>query len=124
MNSAMGKSRSAAICIAYLLQQTKKNGLELDPESALELIRKSRSIAEPNEDFMKQLWLYHEMGCPDDVVNHPAYLRWLSHRQIEMNAACGRAPEIETVRFEDELPSSQDVGSAEQVTEIRCRKCR
>jgi dual specificity phosphatase 12 len=117
----MGKSRSAAICIAYLLHRQAQH---LDPESALELVRKSRSIAEPNEDFMKQLWLYHQMGCPDDVINNPTYLRWLSHRQIELSAACGRAPELDTVRFEDELPSSQETGSAEQVTEIRCRKCR
>ncbi|OKL58858.1 hypothetical protein UA08_05689 [Talaromyces atroroseus] len=97
---------------------------KLDPDSALELVRKSRSIAEPNEDFMKQLWLYHEMGCPDDVVNHPTYLRWLSHRQIELSAACGRAPELDAVRFEDELPSSHETGSTEPETEIRCRKCR
>lgn len=129
MASAMGKSRSAAICIAYLLHRQsqtaeKGKGLSLDPASALELIRKTRPIAEPNEDFMKQLWLYHEMGCPDDVVNHPTYLRWLSHRQIELSAACGRAPEIDAVRFEDELPPSQNSESGEQETSIRCRKCR
>ncbi|EED23767.1 dual specificity phosphatase, putative [Talaromyces stipitatus ATCC 10500] len=121
VHCAMGKSRSAAICIAYLLHRQPKN---LDPESALELVRKTRAIAEPNEDFMKQLWLYYEMGCPDDVTNDPAYLRWQSHRQIELSAACGKAPEIDVVRFEDELQPDSDGAEGGKLTEIRCRKCR
>ena len=116
----MGKSRSATICIAYLLHRQKN----LDPESALELIRRTRAIAEPNDDFMRQLWLYHGMGCPDDVTSDPTYLRWTSHRQIELSAACGKAPEIDVVRFEDELPRDIGAYEGEKVTEIRCRKCR
>lgn len=119
-NSAMGKSRSAAVCIAYLLHRHPKS---LNPESALELVRKTRAIAEPNEDFMKQLWLYYEIGCPDDVVNHPTYLRWISHREIELSAACGKAPEIDVIRFEDELPQLLSE-HGEEMTEVRCRKCR
>uniref|UniRef100_A0A093VM79 protein-tyrosine-phosphatase n=2 Tax=Talaromyces marneffei PM1 TaxID=1077442 RepID=A0A093VM79_TALMA len=121
IHCAMGKSRSATICIAYLLHQHPK---KLDPESALELIRKTRSIAEPNDDFMRQLWLYHEMGCPDDVTKDPRYLRWTSHRQIELSAACGKAPEIDVVRFEDELQRDSLASAGDKVTEIRCRKCR
>ncbi|PCG94308.1 hypothetical protein PENOC_083340 [Penicillium occitanis (nom. inval.)] len=120
VHCAMGKSRSAAICIAYLLHRQKN----LDPESALELIRRTRAIAEPNDDFMRQLWLYHGMGCPDDVTSDPTYLRWTSHRQIELSAACGKAPEIDVVRFEDELPRDIGAYEGEKVTEIRCRKCR
>lgn len=120
VHCAMGKSRSATICIAYLLHRQKS----LDPESALELIRRTRALAEPNEDFMRQLWLYHGIGCPDDITNDPRYLRWTSHRQIELSAACGKAPEIDVVRFEDELPRDSGAYEGEKVTEIRCRKCR
>lgn len=120
----MGKSRSATICIAYLMY---RNPQRFDPETALEVIRRTRAIAEPNDGFMKQLWLYHEMKCPDDVTGHPNYLRWQSLRQIELSAACGKAPEIEAVRFEDELQSQSGLGGSkgdEKETEIRCRKCR
>lgn len=119
--SAMGKSRSATICVAYLLHRQPK---KVDPESALEVIRKTRVIAEPNEGFMKQLWLYHGMGCPDDVTNDPTYLRWKSHRQIELSAACGKAPEMDVVRFEDELQLDSSGADGGLLTEIRCRKCR
>ncbi|KAH8697219.1 dual specificity phosphatase [Talaromyces proteolyticus] len=120
IHCAMGKSRSVAVCIAYLMNRQPKG---LNPDTTLKLIRKSRPIAEPNEGFMNQLWLYHEMGCPDDVVNHPSYIRWLSNRQIELSTACGKAPEMNVVRFEDELPSRESA-SDERPIEVRCRKCR
>lgn len=122
----MGKSRSATICIAYLLQRQPTT---LTPQSALALLRECRPLCEPNEGFMKQLQLYHEMGCPDDVVNHPLYVRWLYHREVEESVACGRAPELKSVLFEDEQQQrqrhSQPVQeSSSRTTEIKCRKCR
>ncbi|KAL1968818.1 hypothetical protein VTN77DRAFT_1179 [Rasamsonia byssochlamydoides] len=120
VHCAMGKSRSAAVCIAYLLHRQPK---ALTPQTALDIIRKGRPMCEPNSGFMQQLSLYHQMGCPDDVTAHPMYQRWLSHREIEGSVACGRAPEINVVRFEDEL-SPTEIGSDEPSTEIRCRKCR
>lgn len=116
----MGKSRSATVCVAYLLHQQPR---ALNPDMALEVIRKNRPMAEPNQGFMEQLWLYHRMGCPDDVTNHPMYQRWVSHQEIELSAACGRGPEMNLVRFEDEL-SPEPIGSGEHTSEIRCRRCR
>lgn len=80
-------------------------------------------MCEPNDGFMDQLNLYHEMGCPDDVVNHSLYQRWLYRREVEDSVACGRAPEMRSVRFEDEqpIPPPSDNG---RVVEIKCRKCR
>lgn len=116
----MGKSRSAAICIAYLLHQQPG---ALTPQSALALVRESRPLCEPNEGFMQQLEVYHEMGCPDDVTDHPVYKRWLYRREVEDSVACGRAPELKSVRFEDGQPMrSQDPTGP--VIEYRCRKCR
>lgn len=72
---------------------------------------------------MEQLNLYHEMGCPDEVTDHPSYKRWLYRRDVEGSVACGRAPELKSVRFEDEQPvQSQDPTG--RTVEIKCRKCR
>ncbi|KAJ5501461.1 Dual specificity phosphatase [Penicillium expansum] len=120
VHCAMGKSRSAAICIAYLLHRQPG---ALTPQSALELVRQSRPLCEPNEGFMEQLNLYHEMGCPDDVTDHPSYKRWLYRRDVEGSVACGRAPELKSVRFEDEQPV-QSKDATGRTVEIKCRKCR
>ncbi|CAI7628714.1 unnamed protein product [Penicillium pancosmium] len=120
VHCAMGKSRSAAVCIAYLLHQKPS---ALTPQSALEIIRQSRPLCEPNDGFMEQLALYHEMGCPDDVTEHPVYQRWLYRRDVEESVACGRAPELKSVRFEDEQPTRQEPKASQEV-EIKCRKCR
>ncbi|KAJ5542165.1 hypothetical protein N7461_008168 [Penicillium sp. DV-2018c] len=118
--SAMGKSRSATICIAYLLHRQPG---ALTPQSALALIRESRPLCEPNPGFMQQLELYHKMGCSDDVTDHPMYKRWLYQRDVEESVACGRAPELKSVRFEDEQPVQSQSASGPTL-EIRCRKCR
>ena len=119
MRSAMGKSRSATIVIAYMLHQSPG----LTPTEALERLRTARSLAEPNPGFMTQLELYHAMGCPEDVSTHPQYQRWLYQREVEASLACGRPPE--TIRFEDEAPAA-GLGSSEaaQNVDVRCRKCR
>ncbi|KAJ5924956.1 hypothetical protein N7454_007595 [Penicillium verhagenii] len=120
IHCAMGKSRSAAVCIAYLLHQQRG---ALTPQSALEVVRQGRPLCEPNDGFMQQIELYHEMGCPDDVTTHPVYQRWLYRREVEDSVACGRAPEIGSVRFEDEQPLKPQVEDKGEV-EIKCRKCR
>lgn len=116
----MGKSRSATICIAYLLHKQRS---ALTPQSALALIRQARPLCEPNDGFMEQLNLYHEMRCPDEVADHPVYQRWLYRREVEESVACGRAPELKSVRFEDEQPQRPEQNT-NQTVEIKCRKCR
>ncbi|PGH22967.1 hypothetical protein AJ80_03016 [Polytolypa hystricis UAMH7299] len=120
VHCAMGKSRSAAVCIAFMLHREPS---ALNPSEALELLRQARSLCEPNDGFMEQLELYHKMGCPDDVVNHPLYQRWQYERAVEESVACGRGPEIDNVRFEDEHEdtTNQDYNTP---TEIKCRMCR
>ena len=110
----MGKSRSATCVIAYLMQKHNISAAE-----ALSHVRQARSIAEPNEGFMKQLELYGEMRTPDNVEDTPAYQRWVYQREVELSRACGQAPEAEKIRFEDEHHPDQDADF-----ELRCRKCR
>ncbi|GCB23938.1 tyrosine-protein phosphatase yvh1 [Aspergillus awamori] len=120
VHCAMGKSRSATVCIAYMLSRQPS---ALTPESALDIIRQNRPLCEPNPGFMEQLSVYHQMGCPDDVTSHPLYSRWLYRREVEESVACGRAPELKSVLFEDEQPR-QSQEPAGRMTEIKCRKCR
>ncbi|KAL3481613.1 protein-tyrosine phosphatase-like protein [Aspergillus californicus] len=119
VHCAMGKSRSATICIAYLLHHQRS---ALTPQSALAFLRESRPLCEPNPGFMKQLDVYHRMGCPDDVTSQPSYSRWLYNREVEESVACGRAPELNSVLFEDEQQQRTD--TAIPSTEIKCRRCR
>jgi hypothetical protein len=110
----MGKSRSAACVIAYLMQKH-----HISVSEALSQVQLARPIAEPNEGFMKQLELYHQMQTPESVENTPAYQRWVYQREIELSRAVGQAPEAEKIRFEDEHVTEQASSF-----ELRCRKCR
>lgn len=114
LSSAMGKSRSATVVIAYLMQEHN-----ISPSEALSHLRQARSICEPNDGFMKQLDLYHQMQTPEDVEQTPTYQRWVYQREIELSRACGQAPEADKIRFEDEHVTDQS-----SVFELRCRKCR
>ncbi|KAL4785742.1 protein-tyrosine phosphatase-like protein [Aspergillus varians] len=120
IHCAMGKSRSATVCIAYLLNRQRD---ALTPRSALAILRESRPLCEPNQGFMEQLNLYHQMKCPEDVTSHPLYSRWLYRREVQESLACGRAPEMQSVLFEDEQPQQREDPTS-QLTEIKCRKCR
>jgi len=111
----MGKSRSTTLIIAYRLHLSPS----LTPQSALDMVRVCRPMAEPNSGFMQQLELYHRMRCPTDVSANPMYQRWLYQREVELSVACGRAPE--TIRFGDEV---QDDERVKDEMEYRCRKCR
>ena len=111
----MGKSRSATCIIAYLMHR-----YHISPNQALEQIRQSRPLCEPNDGFMQQLNLYHEMQTPTDVEQNPAYQRWLFQREVELSRACGQAPEADKIRFEDEHDSAKKGDGID----LRCRKCR
>ncbi|CAK4033363.1 Tyrosine- phosphatase [Lecanosticta acicola] len=115
VHCAMGKSRSATCVCAYLVRR-----YGISPVEALARIRESRPLAEPNDGFMKQLELYHEMGAPNNIEQVPAYQRWLYLQEVALSRACGQAPEADKIRFEDE----HDQGSASADFEMRCRKCR
>ncbi|KAH8821214.1 protein-tyrosine phosphatase-like protein [Xylogone sp. PMI_703] len=117
VHCAMGKSRSVTIVLAYMLRQNPT----LTVSEALELVRKSRPMAEPNEGFMAQLELYKQMVCPKDIDAHPKYQRWLYQREVQLALAAGMAPE--KLRFEDEHAQDPADGPERDV-QLRCKKCR
>ena len=50
-----GVSRSVTILLAYIIKK-----YNYTPQYALKLVKKKRNIANPNSNFMKQLWTYYE----------------------------------------------------------------
>ena len=120
----MGKSRSTAFLIAYLLFTHSS----LDPPSALDLIRQSRPFAEPNSGFISQLELYHRMQCPIDPDSEPLYQRWLYQRNVEASIAAGVAPGAEDIQFGELASASKaarkDENMDSSMSTWRCRRCR
>ena len=116
--SAMGRSRSATIVLAYTMQK-----FHISPLEALAQLRESRGVCDPNDGFKKQLELYHQMQMPKDVESDPIYQRWLYKREVDLSLACGQAPEAQKIRFEDEHTSATEK-EEEGAKEFRCRKCR
>jgi|TARA_B110000305_G_C19003183_1_gene431395 protein-tyrosine phosphatase len=50
-----GVSRSVTILLAYIIKK-----YNYTPKYALKIVQKKRNIANPNDNFMKQLWTYYE----------------------------------------------------------------
>ncbi|KAL9097320.1 MAG: hypothetical protein Q9165_000747 [Trypethelium subeluteriae] len=116
VHCAMGKSRSAACVVAYMMHKS-----HMAPSEALTQLQTSRPLCEPNAGFMKQLELFHQMNSPQDLETDPIYQRWLYQREVQISRECGQAPDADKIRFEDEhrIPEK---GSEE--FSLRCRKCR
>ncbi|PSR92053.1 protein-tyrosine phosphatase-like protein [Coniella lustricola] len=146
VHCAMGKSRSVTAVVAYLLwKHPHRYGLNSNSnirpdeetarravEAALEWVRKTREMAEPNPGFMSQLEMWVRMGRPadtDDAVQcNGTYQRWLWEREVEESAKLGRKPDW--ILFEDETdaPRSKDQAHVDAANagakELRCKKCR
>lgn len=50
-----GKSRSGTIVAAYMMKKYK-----VDPDAAIEMVKKHRPVVKPNAGFYKQLWRFHD----------------------------------------------------------------
>ena len=135
VHCAMGKSRSVTAIVAYLLWKHRHRFGGADPTTtpaqavanAVRWVRDTRSIAEPNEGFMRQLEMWWEIGCPtssDDAVEHElVYQRWLYKREVENATNIGRVPD--RFRFEDEeAAKNKGAEDANGGRELRCKKCR
>lgn len=143
VHCAMGKSRSVTAVLAYLLwKYPHRYGLvpsntarpdedtaQKAVQAALDWVRKTREIAEPNPGFMKQLEMWVRMGRPADaddaVERHGTYQRWVWDREVEESAKIGKKPDW--IRFEDEIEDPRETavsGQNEPHKELRCKKCR
>lgn len=147
VHCVMGKSRSVSVVAAYLLWKhphrfgrsaasaadpsSAKGGAAEAVDGAIDWVRRTRPMGDPNWGFRSQLRLWWEMGCPEDVESHPVYKRWAYKREVERSVAVGMAPEL---KFEDEAEAEVPLGSdarhnvsstsSSEGPELRCRKCR
>ncbi|KAL9083524.1 MAG: hypothetical protein Q9159_005716 [Coniocarpon cinnabarinum] len=115
VHCAMGKSRSATIVVAYLM-----NKYRMAPFEALRHLQEARGVCEPNEGFMQQLHAYYAMGAPADVEGNASYHRWLYKRELQASRAIKQAPDADKILFADEQKS----GNAAKGLSLRCKKCR
>lgn len=106
-----GISRSASVVLAYLMA-VEKTGLD----SALASIRHTYPQASPNEGFLHQLQLWHEMGYVFNPA-HPGYTIVMM-RQLAMRYDAGE--DLSSITTDLAAPSE----SAAQGKLYRCRKCR
>ncbi|KAF8545101.1 protein-tyrosine phosphatase-like protein [Trichophaea hybrida] len=122
IHCAMGKSRSATVLAAHLMQKRQINAIE-----AVDIIRKIRPFVEPNPGFMEQLDLYHKMKYTTDLDDNPIYQRWLYQKKLATSKA---APE--RVHFRDVERAVAGITQVEEgatpeesgMVELRCKKCR
>lgn len=76
VHCAMGKSRSATMSCAYLMQKH-----DLSPSKALEQVCEGRPVCSPNPGFMEQLEVYSRMlKAKDEAAANSIYEDWLSNR--------------------------------------------
>mmetsp|Transcript_8517 Transcript_8517/g.24434 ORF Transcript_8517/g.24434 Transcript_8517/m.24434 type:complete len:324 (+) Transcript_8517:169-1140(+) len=111
-----GVSRSTAVVIAYLMRSEKRS-----TDAALEALREAHPAAQPNDGFMEQLRLFHEMGCRLDPTNE-AYKRFNLQQH-------GRRWEAQGYVDREQLQdvAQGDVGDSDSsmaVERYRCRSCR
>ncbi|KAI0025232.1 phosphatases II [Xylariomycetidae sp. FL0641] len=149
VHCAMGKSRSVSCVMAYLLYKYphRFGGQQWTPTAAsaehrrataseavdlaLKCVREARSLAEPNDGFMRQLKMWWTLGCPADddgaVERHPAYQKWLYDRMLQEARDLHMAPDAEQIRFGDEIDTEKDDEAASPAKDgkgVRCKKCR
>lgn len=116
--SAMGKSRSATCVIAFLMAK-----YHISPQEALAQVKQCRPLVEPNDGFMQQLEMYHQMQTPINIEESPVYQRWMYQREVQLSSECGMAPDADKIRFEDEHITPDEEGKFADA-EFKCKKCR
>jgi len=106
-----GRSRSAAIIVAYLMQVEHKYF-----EDAIMTLTAINCNICPNMGFCDQLRLYEDMGCRINE-RHPGYRQFFAEQLAQMRVDDGYVEEAS-------LADVDNTGSSETQTQIRCRKCR
>ncbi|KAH7625022.1 hypothetical protein Ndes2526B_g00398 [Nannochloris sp. 'desiccata'] len=112
VHCAQGVSRSAALAIAYLVYTNRT----LDPDAALEILKRSHPTAAPNSNFMNQLHLFHVMNCTLD----PSYIPYRRFLATQAAVQYHNTGTVDAAALN--MPSIGD--GKGQATLYRCRKCR
>ncbi|KAI0792541.1 protein-tyrosine phosphatase-like protein [Abortiporus biennis] len=113
-----GISRSATIVAAYLMYS---QGMNL--QEALDLIRQARPVADPNENFMSQLEIFHQASFK--VSRHDKGIRmyYLDRVMKEIMNGDGTGP-IQTDMLARHPDTPGPSRKAAPRRRIRCKMCR
>ncbi|KAI0739126.1 hypothetical protein C8Q80DRAFT_1112923 [Daedaleopsis nitida] len=111
-----GMSRSVAIVAAYLMVTQG-----LDPEAALETIRKARPDVQPNEGFMRQLEIFHKASFKVSKRDKETRLFYLER---VVNEVMNGGGDVETDMFAKFPYSPSDSPAPQPRRKIRCKMCR
>jgi predicted protein tyrosine phosphatase len=87
-----GMSRSGAVVVAFAMEE-----MQLDYETALRFVRRGRDKVDPNNGFMKQLRLWHQLNynikeAADNAkeeyaawkIGNDAELKWLQENGLDL----------------------------------------
>lgn len=118
-----GVSRSVTFAVAYLMY---RYGFNL--KTALHAVKRKRSVAEPNENFMEQLKLYEAMGSNVVDPENKEYKQWKLQNSIKIDPL-GADIMAQNEMFRSEEAQTQEIAKlsekeAKEVSAIRCKKCR
>jgi dual specificity phosphatase 12 len=108
-----GISRSATIVAAYLMHSK-----DLDPDSALKMIRRVRPYIDPNQGFLQQLEIFHQAHCKISRKDKPVRMYYM--QKTAQDLLNGDGSQVETDMFA-KFPGTP---GAEPRRRIRCKMCR
>ncbi|KAG1730817.1 uncharacterized protein EDB91DRAFT_1059141 [Suillus paluster] len=116
-----GISRSATIVAAYLMYS-----LQLDPASAVDMIRKVRPIVEPNEGFMEQLMVFYRASYKFTRQDKATRMFYLERTMEDILNGDGTMPETAMFAKHPRTPSdsASNTPMIAPSRRIRCKMCR
>ncbi|GLB42290.1 putative dual specificity phosphatase, catalytic domain [Lyophyllum shimeji] len=115
-----GVSRSATVVAAYLMYS--KN---LDTEAALEMIRNVRPHIEPNENFLRQLEIFHQAQFKITRGNKATRMYYMERTLAEVMNGDGTLPETDMFAKYPHTPSDSTPNTPGYPRRrIRCKMCR
>lgn len=114
-----GISRSSTIVAAYLMHSRN-----LDPSSALELIRKARPSIDPNPGFLQQLEIFHKSRYQISRQDKNVRMFYMGRAVEEVLNGDGSLPETKMFAKFPRTPSDSNPTTPSPRRRIRCKMCR
>ena len=118
-----GVSRSVTFTVAYLMYRYR-----FSLKTALHAVKRKRTNAEPNANFMEQLELYEKIGANIVDSENKEYKQWKLQNSIKID------PTGANIMSQDEMYKNEEEDAEAlaklteekpgSVTAIRCKKCR
>ncbi|KAF9096034.1 dual specificity phosphatase 12 [Mortierella sp. AM989] len=113
-----GASRSVTIICAYLMRTKNLSVVE-----ALSAVQALRSIAEPNDGFMRQLILYGDIEY-DVNINRTEYRRFLIASMASQREIFGYIEDMTLAADPSTAPAATTTLTTLPQSPLKCKKCR